>query len=151
MMPVELRQGARVRVLDLRSRAGGALAETLAAAAVLVDQGVLEVLAATEPIALLDALRAAGLIATGAAQADGTWLARAGRRALPALEDLTGLEPPEPMERVLLALSTLGPGEVFHARLPRNPVPLRGLLQARGVEYEIAMRPDGTALLWLTR
>lgn len=150
-MPVELRQGARVRVLDLRARADGALSEPLAAAAALVDQGVLEVLTAADPVGLLDALRAAGLIATATAQADGTWLARAARRALPVLEDLTELEPPEPMERVLLALTTLGAGEVFHARLPRNPVPLRGLLEARRVEYEIAMRPDGTALLWLTR
>lgn len=140
-----------MRVLDLRARAEGALVETLEAAAALVDQGVLEVLAPVEPVAMIDGLRAAGLIVTLAAQADGAWLARAARGALPALEDLTELEPPGPMERVLLALSTLGPGEVFHARLPRNPVPLRGLLQARGVEYEIAMRPDGTALLWLTR
>lgn len=121
------------------------------AAAALVDQGVLEVLVPAESTGPLQGLRDAGLIVTADAQADGSWLVRAGRRALPALEDLTELEPPGPMERVLLALSRLGPGEVFHARLPRNPVPLRGLLEARGVEYEIAMRPDGTALLWLTR
>lgn len=145
--------GARVRVLDLRAvRAGeaSALEETLTAAAQLVDLGVLELFAPAEPTVLIAALRGAGLV-VAPAQHEGGFLVRAGKRALPPLDDLTRLEPPLPLERVLLALSQLERGAVFHALLPRDPVPLRGMLEARAVEYEVAMRPDGTALLWLTR
>jgi uncharacterized protein (DUF2249 family) len=76
---------------------------------------------------------------------------RAGKGALPALVDLTELEAPEPMHRVLQALSRLAAGDVFLARLPHRPAPLLPLLDARGASYDVALRPDGTALLWLSR
>lgn len=115
-----------------------------------MERGVLEVFAASEPGPLMDELRARGFVVS-AAPHDGGWLVRAGKGALPALEDLTELEAPEPMHRVLHALAGLAPGAVFLARLPHRPAPLLPLLDARGATYEVALRPDGSALLWLSR
>ena len=48
------------------------------------------------------------------------------------LLDLTGLEPPEPMTRVLAALEAAQPGEVVFALLDREPLFLLPQLKARG-------------------
>ena len=72
------------------------------------------------------------------------WLAR----ALP-VEDLTGLEPPEPMLRILLACAGLTAEVVYCARLPHAPRPLYPQLEARGLEWRVGLCPDGTALLWI--
>ena len=48
------------------------------------------------------------------------------------LLDLTGLEPPEPMTRILAALETARPGEVVFALLDREPLFLLPQLRARG-------------------
>jgi uncharacterized protein (DUF2249 family) len=132
----------RVRVIDLRVT-GEAPVE-------VDDRGVLEIFAATEPVALIAQLAARGFVVTSS-QRDGSWLVRAGKGVLPPLVDLTELEAPEPMHRVLSALSALAPGEVFLALLPHRPAPLLPLLDARGASWEVALRPDGKALLWLSR
>jgi TusA-related sulfurtransferase len=46
--------------------------------------------------------------------------------------DCSGLEPPEPMVRVLATLETLEPGQVLFALLAREPLFLFPELQARG-------------------
>ena len=131
-----------MRVLDLSARF--ALEEVLAVAAGLREGGVLEVIAG--PSSLQTELSARGFVVS----VEPGFL-RAGKGALPPLVDLTELEAPEPMQRVLHALSRLAPGDAFLARLPHRPAPLLPLLDARGASYDIALRPDGTALLWLTR
>ena len=57
-----------------------------------------------------------------------------------ALEDLVvdarGLEPPEPMERILEALTILKQGQRVRLRIHREPFPLYRVLQQNGYEWE---------------
>ena len=48
--------------------------------------------------------------------------------------DLRGLEAPEPMVKILLSCSELGPHDTFIGRIPHAPHPLFPHLQARGLE-----------------
>ena len=59
----------------------------------------------------------------------------------PAL-DLRGLQPPEPIVRVLHALER-GPGVPLRVILPHEPIPLYALLRERGYSYSGSPRPDG--------
>jgi len=57
--------------------------------------------------------------------------------------DLRGLEPPEPLERVLTALSTLAPSQRLVLLIPREPVPLYRILARNSYAYSTALRDDG--------
>lgn len=57
--------------------------------------------------------------------------------------DLRGLEPPEPLVRVLTALSTLAPGQKLMIFIPREPVPLYRILARNGYGYSTVLRDDG--------
>ncbi|MFN3593974.1 MAG: DUF2249 domain-containing protein [Thiobacillaceae bacterium] len=59
------------------------------------------------------------------------------------LIDARGLEPPEPLERVLTALGLRRPGQRIRLLLHREPFPLYTLLQQRGLAYATALMPDG--------
>jgi hypothetical protein len=59
----------------------------------------------------------------------------------PAL-DLRGLQPPEPIVRILAALER-APDEPLHAILPHEPLPLYGLLRERGFSCIGETRGDG--------
>jgi len=63
------------------------------------------------------------------------------------IEDLTALEAPEPLERVLERCAHLGRGTVYLARLPRFPRLLVPRLEERGLAHQVQEQPDGTALL----
>ncbi len=116
----------------------------------LEDRGVLELHAA--PPTLVSELASRGYsIDREAVGADGVEIVRAAKGPVPPLVDLTGLEAPEPMQRILLAFAQLPPGAVFLALLPHRPGPLFPHLDARRASYEVALRPDGKALLWLSR
>lgn len=65
----------------------------------------------------------------------------------PALLDLRDLEPPLPMEQVLVAAERLTQGEVLHAHLPRYPRMLLPQLAQRGFAHEVIELGDGTTLL----
>jgi TusA-related sulfurtransferase len=69
----------------------------------------------------------------------------------PEVLDLSELSPPEPLERLLHAAAALGPGESLVALLPRDPVHARPHLVARGLAVEVAVRPDGRALVTVRR
>ena len=56
--------------------------------------------------------------------------------------DLRGLEPPEPMERVLTALSTLPNGQRLVILMPRKPVPLYKILDRNGYSHSTVMRGE---------
>jgi len=56
--------------------------------------------------------------------------------------DVCGLEPPEPLERVLDALSELAPGQQLRMLIDREPRPLYAILQQNGFTYEQHERPD---------
>lgn len=57
--------------------------------------------------------------------------------------DVRGLEPPEPLERVLDALSTLEAGERLQVLIGREPHPLYAILQRNGYRHHTECRaPD---------
>lgn len=49
--------------------------------------------------------------------------------------DVSGLEPPEPLERALDALDVLEPGDTLCLLHHREPFPLYGMLRERGFTY----------------
>lgn len=61
--------------------------------------------------------------------------------------DNRGLQPPEPLVRILDALEHLGPGEVLEAINERDPVFLYPELEARGAVIHVEKRDDGVHLL----
>lgn len=56
--------------------------------------------------------------------------------------DVCGLEPPEPMVRVLDALSLLEPGRKLRMLIDREPRPLYRILETNNYKYEPTLRPD---------
>jgi len=64
--------------------------------------------------------------------------------------DLRGLQPPEPIERILHALECSG-GAPLRVILPHEPVPLYSLLRERGYSYAGSPRPDGGFELLIER
>jgi len=56
--------------------------------------------------------------------------------------DVCGLEPPEPMERVLDALNGLKPGQRLRVLIPREPYPLYKILERNGYQHETKSRED---------
>jgi uncharacterized protein (DUF2249 family) len=61
----------------------------------------------------------------------------------PELLDARGLEPPEPMVRVLEALEHLPPGESLRALTDRPPLHLYPMLEARGFTGQTERLADG--------
>lgn len=58
-----------------------------------------------------------------------------------------GLEPPEPLQIVLDALSDLPPGDRLRVQLRHEPFPLYSLLRPMGYEWSGDLRGDGFELL----
>lgn len=56
--------------------------------------------------------------------------------------DVCGLEPPEPLERVLEALSTLRPDQCLRMLIDREPRPLYAILERNHFSYDAQLRPD---------
>jgi uncharacterized protein (DUF2249 family) len=56
--------------------------------------------------------------------------------------DVTGLQPPEPLQRVLEALSLLGSDQRLRLLIDREPRPLYGILERNGYAYETRLLPD---------
>lgn len=65
--------------------------------------------------------------------------------------DARGLEPPEPLIRILNALEGLPAGAVLHARTDREPCHLFGEASQRGFQFKSNAQPDGTWLTVLSR
>ena len=57
--------------------------------------------------------------------------------------DARELEPPEPFERVMEALTTLAKGDEILLILNREPRPLYRMLERNGYRHEAEMFPDG--------
>jgi hypothetical protein len=62
----------------------------------------------------------------------------------PRLIDGRDMEPPEPLERALAELATLGPGEELVMLLRCEALPLYSMLERNGFGYRATLRPDGT-------
>ena len=71
----------------------------------------------------------------------------------PIMLDVRGLEPPEPMERVLGALDMLKSGEQLLMIIDRQPRPLYRVLNNNGYAYRETSRPEGIfeILIWHAR
>jgi uncharacterized protein (DUF2249 family) len=65
--------------------------------------------------------------------------------------DLRGLEPPEPMLRILNRLETTPVGETFRARTDRQPIHLFPELSARGAQHVSEAAADGSWFTTITR
>jgi hypothetical protein len=52
-------------------------------------------------------------------------------------------EPPEPMEKVLLALDLLRPGQHVRFLIHREPYPLYGILENMGFRHRTRQTDDG--------
>ena len=63
------------------------------------------------------------------------------------LVDARGLEPPEPMERVMQTLSLLRPGQTIRLLLHREPFPLYPILAERGYRHATRMEADGSYVI----
>ena len=61
--------------------------------------------------------------------------------------DARGLEPPEPLVRILAALEKLPAGQQLHARTDREPCHLFGEARRRGFRHDCRAQTDGS---WLT-
>jgi uncharacterized protein (DUF2249 family) len=61
--------------------------------------------------------------------------------------DARGLEPPEPMERVLQALSLLRGGQSIRLLLHREPFPLYPLLAERGYRHHTERLADDSFVI----
>jgi uncharacterized protein (DUF2249 family) len=56
--------------------------------------------------------------------------------------DVCGLQAPEPMERVLEALSNMPPGDRLHMLIDREPRPLYRILDNNGFLHQTTEKPD---------
>jgi len=65
--------------------------------------------------------------------------------------DNRGLQPPQPMLRILAAADRLAPGGVIIAHNDRAPVYLYPELEARGLQWETELQPDGSAIIRIRR
>jgi len=63
------------------------------------------------------------------------------------LIDAHGLEPPEPLEKVMQALALLRPGQAIRLLLPREPFPLYPILAAQGYGHATQMQTDGNYVI----
>jgi TusA-related sulfurtransferase len=63
------------------------------------------------------------------------------------LVDARGLEPPEPMEKVLQTLALLRPGQSIRLLLHREPFPLYSLLAESGYRHATQMQADGSYII----
>jgi uncharacterized protein (DUF2249 family) len=62
--------------------------------------------------------------------------------------DVRGLEPPEPLERIVAALDTLRAGGSVRVKIDRQPLPLYRMLERNGYVYE--ERPGDDSVFEIT-
>ena len=64
--------------------------------------------------------------------------------------DARAMVHPEPFERVVEALTTLGPNERVKLILDREPIPLYRFLEKNGYQYRVSPQPGGVyeILMW---
>lgn len=67
------------------------------------------------------------------------------------LVDARGLEPPEPMEKVMQTLDLLRPGQAIRMLLHREPFPLYAILAERGYRHDTQMEADGSYVILITQ
>lgn len=142
---------APVRELDVRpmlASGQGPLVPIMDAVRQLPPGMALRIIAPFEPAPLYAKLGDAGFDHVTLERDDGafeiTFTPRSVRRPDPVLLDLRGLEPPQPMLRVLEEVEALPEGGVVVALTRFHPVHLLEILEQRGFEAESAEQADGS-------
>jgi uncharacterized protein (DUF2249 family) len=148
----------------------------MGAATLLKDNEQLLVLAPFEPAPLFAVLEKQGFRHTAQSTSTGDWevrfdrdsqaspsevppariaqATRTGAAPSPAkvLEvDARGLEPPQPMIRILETLATLPAGAQLEARTDRRPMHLYPQLEERGFTADSQEQPDGSFITYVRR
>lgn len=145
---------AKLRVLDFRHVVVAHDADSPDVAdaidQILPHDGMTEIITSQRPLFFEQRLSASGCTFESRISGD-LHVMRVAWRRLPAFDDLTGLEPPLPLERVLEACTALAPGHVYTAWLPRRPMMLFSHLQARGLSWEVHEHPNQHATLWVEK
>jgi len=149
--PVARRGIARLDVRPIIAGGEDPLATVLETVGTLREDGALMIVAPFRPTPLEALLAARGWRATSHPADEGHWCVEVLGPACPGVEDLTDLEAPLPLERVLLRASALTPGEAALFRVPRHPAPLLARLAERALESGTATAPDGVTLVWIRR
>jgi uncharacterized protein (DUF2249 family) len=146
-----------------------------AAAALPADESLL-VIAPFEPVPLFRVLEKQGFVHTGQATTSGDWEilftrpsdatpAEAALASSPIRQsnecasapaqivevDARGLEPPQPMVKILEALVALPAGAELRARTERRPMHLYPHLEERGFTAATEEQPDGSFLTHISR
>ena len=65
--------------------------------------------------------------------------------------DLCGLEPPEPIVKILTACAQLHGDDYYLARLPHAPTPLFPHLESRGLHWKLHEEADGRVLIMIRK
>ena len=142
----------------------------MAAAAKITPGEKLRILAPFEPVPLFRVLENQGFSHTAEPTANGDWEAlftridraetkddqpmpsdRAISEGAPVEIDARGLEPPQPMVKILEALTSLPPGACLDARTDRRPLHLYTHLENRGFTAETKELSDGSFLTHISR
>lgn len=113
--------------------------------------GLVEIVAPFRPTPLLTLLERRGYRSRETETDSGDWRIEVLLEGSPDVTDLSHLEAPEPLERVLSDAARLEPGETLLARVPRFPRLLFPHLEERGLDWDAAESPDGTALVQVRR
>lgn len=115
------------------------------------DDGIVKLTTSTRPDALIESLQTqANRFNVRQLAEDAIDVEILGPHA-PEIMDLTDLEAPGPMEKVLLACSRLEAGQSILARLPRVPVMLFPHLDKRGLSWCVHEEADQSALLMVRK
>jgi uncharacterized protein (DUF2249 family) len=125
--------------LDVREqirRGEEPFARIMSAVRALAADQALVLRAPFEPQPLYKVLAARGLAHWTESRAPDDWVVYFYRQAATSQLDVRGLEPPEPMVRVLARLDTLGPGETLEVLHDRRPLFLYPQLDDRGFRHE---------------
>jgi uncharacterized protein (DUF2249 family) len=168
-------------VLDVREdiRAGREpFSRILAAAEGVGSGGVLRLIAPFQPVPLFGVLRQKGFAHREQPMASGDWeviFTRSGEGAateaarLPAATepgatgprvcggtpvldvDARGLEPPQPLEKILEALGRLPEGVRLRARTDRRPMHLFARVEERGYKWTSEEQSDGSFVTYVQR
>ncbi len=142
---------AKLRTLDVRPilKGGEDPLQAILAELESTDGGVLQLQVPFLPKPLLALLHRRGCSVTSR-EDEGLYIIDIHGENL-VIHDLTMLEAPEPMVRVLSAAEELTNTDAFVARLPRVPHPLMDELKQRNFFYETLESPNGQALILIRR